>query len=182
MSEAEREAERRSPLWLPTGDYEIDREDYSELDARWQNEDTERDRAHFVQGAEWQAERDAVRIAELEAEIEGIKRRDAEVGEDEGWWIGGAWGDYGEAVVPLRILSYVIDGNLDEKVTSIDPGFALTYAEQTARADDAEAKINAVRELHQPARLIRGDAEFCHECTDPWPCRTARALEERTDT
>lgn len=59
VSAAEREAERRFPLWLPTGDYEIDREDYSELDAEWQNADTERDRAHFVQGAEWQAERDA---------------------------------------------------------------------------------------------------------------------------
>ncbi|RRJ85921.1 hypothetical protein EG850_11080 [Gulosibacter macacae] len=97
------------------------------------------------QRIEWQANRDAVRIAELEAEIEGIKRRDAEVGEDEGWWVGGAWGDYGEAVVPLRILSYVIDGKLDEKVTSIDPGFALTYAEQTARAEDAEAKLAEVR-------------------------------------
>lgn len=72
--EARREAERRFPLWLPTGDYEIDREDYSELDAKWQNEDTERDRAHFVQGAEWQADRDAVRIAELEAEVEEWRR------------------------------------------------------------------------------------------------------------
>ena len=67
--EARAEAERRFPLWLPTGDYEIDREDYSEFDAKWQNEDTERDLAHFVQWAEWQAERDSVRIAELEAEV-----------------------------------------------------------------------------------------------------------------
>lgn len=96
------------------------------------------------------------RIAELEAEIEGIKRRDAEVGEDEGWWVGGAWGDYGEAVVPLRILSYVIDGNLNEKVTSIDPGFALTYAEQTVRAEAAEAKLAAVR-------------AFCVERTEDMP-------------
>lgn len=85
------------------------------------------------------------RIRELEAEVAGIKRRDDEVGEDEGWWVGGAWGDYGEVVVPLRILSYVIDGKLDERVSSIDPGFALTYAEQTARAEAAEAKIDAVR-------------------------------------
>ncbi|RRJ85918.1 hypothetical protein EG850_11065 [Gulosibacter macacae] len=65
MNAAEREAERRYPLWLPTGDYEIDREDYSELDAQWQNYDTERDRAHFVQGAKWQAERE--REAEFRA-------------------------------------------------------------------------------------------------------------------
>lgn len=94
-------------------------------------------KAGFDAGAGWQAERDA----------EGIKRRGAEVGEDEGWWVGGAWGDYGEAVVPLRILSYVVDGKLDEKVASIDPGFALTYAEQTARAGAAEAKIAAVRAI-----------------------------------
>lgn len=60
--EIKAEAERRFPLWLPTGDYEIDREDYSELDAKWQNEDTERDRAHFVQGAEWQREQDRVKL------------------------------------------------------------------------------------------------------------------------
>lgn len=72
--EARAEAERRFRLWLPTGDYEIDREDYSELDAQWQNEDTERDRAHFVQGAKWQAERDAERIAGLEADIASERR------------------------------------------------------------------------------------------------------------
>lgn len=42
--------------------------------------------------------------------LAGIIDRDDEVGEDEGWHIGGAWGDYGEVVVPLRILSYVIEG------------------------------------------------------------------------
>lgn len=122
----------------------------------------------FKSGAQWQAEQDrldesgiakvaarrAVKIAELEAELDGIKSRDAEVGEDESWWIGGAWGDYGEAVVPLRILSYVIDGNLDEKIASTDPGFAITYAEQVARADAAEAKLAKVREqLLEPVPL-----------------------------
>lgn len=78
MVEIKAEAERRFPLWLPTGDYEIDREDYSELDAKWQNEDTERDRAHFVQGAEWQAERDAERIAEQTARAEAVEAKLAE--------------------------------------------------------------------------------------------------------
>lgn len=110
--------------------------------------------AGFEDGAEWQAARDQERIAALEDEVErlrdaltGIKERDAEVGEDESWWIGGAWGEYGEPVVPLRILSYVIDGNLDEKVASIDPGFAITYAEQVARADAAEALLARIREF-----------------------------------
>ena len=55
-------------------------------------------------------------------------------------------GDYGEVVVPLRILSYVIEGELDQKVASIDPGFALTYAEQVRRAETAEEKLAEARE------------------------------------
>lgn len=50
------------------------------------------------------------------------------------------------------------------------------------QAEQHKTGLDAVSELHRPARLVRGDSEFCHECTDPWPCRTARALEERTDT
>lgn len=50
------------------------------------------------------------------------------------------------------------------------------------QAEQHKTWLDAVSELHRPARLVRGDSEFCHECTDPWPCRTARALEERTDT
>jgi len=90
-------------------------------------------------------------VARLRDVLTGIKERDAEVGEDESWWIGGAWGEYGEAVVPLRILSYVIDGNIDEKVASIDPGFALTYAEQVARADADEAKLARIRDAMDAA-------------------------------
>lgn len=98
-----------------------------------------------------------------EAELGAIKARDEEVCMDEGWWIGGAWGDCGEAVVPLRILSYVMDGELDQKVADIDPGFALTYAEQVARADRAEAEVERLRswaglmellDEHYPADLI----------------------------
>lgn len=95
------------------------------------------------------------RIESLEAERAGIRERDEEVGTDEGWWIGGAWGDYGEAVVPLRILSYVIDGALDQKVTSIEPGFALTYAEQVARADRAEARLARVTDDSMAERVAR---------------------------
>ena len=40
-----------------------------------------------------------------------------------------------------RILSYVIEGELDQKVASTDPGFALTYAEQVRRAETAEEKL-----------------------------------------
>lgn len=72
--EARAEAERRYRLWLPTGDYEIDRENYSELDAEWQNAEAESQRQAFEAGAEWQAERDAGRIAELEADNASERR------------------------------------------------------------------------------------------------------------
>ena len=88
---------------------------------------------------------DAVLALEPEAreelKLSGILARAEEVRQDDGWGIGGAWGDYGEVVVPLRILSYVIEGELDQKVASTDPGFALTYAEQVRRAETAEEKL-----------------------------------------
>ena len=85
-------------------------------------------------------------VPDAEAELAAIKARAEEVGQDEGWHIGGAWGDYGEVVVPLRILSYVVDGALDEKIVSTDPGYAATYAEQVARADHAEAERDDLEE------------------------------------
>ena len=47
----EAEAEKRWPLWLPTGDYETDCEDYSETDAAWQNAEAEMQRQAFLAGA-----------------------------------------------------------------------------------------------------------------------------------
>ena len=82
-----------------------------------------------------------------ERKLSGILARAEEVRQDDGWCIGGAWGDYGEVVVPLRILSYVIEGELDQKIASTDPGFALTYAEQVRRAEIAEAKRPEAREI-----------------------------------
>lgn len=61
QDEARAEAQRRWSLWEPTGDPEIDREDYSETDAKWQNAESEMQQAAFVAGANWQAERDANR-------------------------------------------------------------------------------------------------------------------------
>ncbi|MDJ1370644.1 hypothetical protein C7K25_04565 [Gulosibacter molinativorax] len=96
------------------------------------------------------------RIAELEAELGGIRARDQEVNDEcEGWSIGGAWGDYGEVVVPLRILSYVIDGELGQQVVETDAGFAVTYAEQVARAEQAEAKLAEIRRTVQSPYIER---------------------------
>lgn len=140
-------------------------------------------------------------VPDAATELATIKSRADEVGEDEGWHIGGAWGDYGEVVVPLRILSYVVDGALDEKIVSTDPGYAATYAEQVARADRAEAErdaalaaIERVRALHRNTGPSQGyDSRFrggygmlgdcCGECGShgeygvEWPCPTIRAIE-----
>mgnify|MGYP007112197999 CR=1 FL=1 len=56
--EAQREAERRWPLWLPTGDYETDQENYDEQSAKWQNAESEEHQRAFVSGAQWQKTRD----------------------------------------------------------------------------------------------------------------------------
>ena len=45
-------AEQKYPFWLPTGDYEIDCEDYSETDAAWQNAEAEMQRQAYIAGAE----------------------------------------------------------------------------------------------------------------------------------
>lgn len=90
-------------------------------------------------------------------ELARVKSRAEDVAEDEGWHIGGAWGDYGEVVVPLRILSYVIDGKLDEKIVSTDPGYAATYAEQTARAEKAEAERDTALAAIERVRARLGD-------------------------
>lgn len=102
------------------------------------------------------------RADRAEAKPAAVKERREEVGQDEGWWVGGAWGDYGDALVPLRISSYVIGGELDQKVASIDPGFALTCAEQVARADRGR--------LASP-RLGR----CCPRGTSPWRPRRGRS-------
>ena len=131
-------------------------------------------------------------VPDAATELTAIKARSEEVNEDEGWHIGGAWGDYGEVVVPLRILSYVVDGALDEKIVSTDPGYAATYAEQVARADHAEAERDAalaaverVRAIHMPFThpQFPGDRVYCKGCAvagrgeKSWPCETRAALD-----
>ena len=131
-------------------------------------------------------------VPDAATELAAIKARAEEVDEDEGWHIGGAWGDYGEVVVPLRILSYVVDGALDEKIVSTDPGYAATYAEQVARADHAEAERDAalvavarVRTIHVPFThpQFPGDRVYCKGCAvagrgeKSWPCETRVALD-----
>lgn len=132
-------------------------------------------------------------VEALRAQVEQIKARREEVGEEtEGWWIGGAWGDYGEPVVPLRIMSYVIDGELDQKVATSDPGFALTFAEQVARAERAEAEAAALRAQVERVREVlfasddgteyehdrdHGQAEGYPECPGCWVETIRRALD-----
>ena len=123
--------------------------------------------------------------AREELKLSGILARAEEVRQDDGWCIGGAWGDYGEVVVPIRILSYVIEGELDQKIASTDPGFALTYAEQERRAEEAEAKLAEAREvtdaevnaiLHHRWDMMAGTCA-CGEWFGSEPDFTRHALE-----
>ena len=116
--------------------------------------------------------------------LAGILERDEEVGDDEGWHIGGAWGDYGEVVVPLRILSYVIGGQLDEQVVSTDPGYALTYAEQVRRAEQAEDRLADVLDLADDVtEHCRGHVDTHSESCWKWHAaclaRVLRDMEEQ---
>ena len=107
-------------------------------------------------------------VPDAATELAAIKARAEEVGQDEGWHIGGAWGDYGEVVVPLRILSYVVDSALDEKIVSTDPGYAATYAEQVSRADRAEAERDAALAAIERVRALE-----TFSITDSYPAWTA---------
>lgn len=117
--------------------------------------------------------------AREELKLSGILARAEEVRQDDGWCIGGAWGDYGEVVVPIRILSYVIEGELDQKIASTDPGFALTYAEQERRAEEAEAKLAEARE--EPHHALEVDVLTWHCLKCGRPARGHDKAREVTD-
>ena len=55
--------------------------------------------------------------------------------------------------------------------------------EQVARAENAEAAIERVRELHHSKldRHPQGDVQRCIACLDLWPCPTIRAIEGGSD-
>ena len=73
--EAQLEAEKRWPLWLPKGDYEIDREEYDEMSASWQNDISWECQHAFVSGANWQMQRDIERIGALEYSLTMYRNR-----------------------------------------------------------------------------------------------------------
>ena len=145
-------AENATPgPWLPHARY-VWTEDLGGIIQNWSEDANAAADMEFIAASRQAVPALLDMLDQAETTLAAIKARDEEVSTDEGWWIGGAWGDYGEVVVPLRILSYVIDGNLDQKVTETSPDYALTYAEQVARADQAEARIQAVRDVlaHHP--------------------------------
>lgn len=81
QKEAREEAERRWPDWVCPPVDEDPEPDYSELDARWQNAESEMQRNAFVAGAEWQAsrapqptedERDELEVQELATVVGNI--------------------------------------------------------------------------------------------------------------
>lgn len=89
------------------------------------------------------------------AELDSIRRRIERL-HNEDWWIGGAWGDYGEAVIPLRALS-TLDGPLDpgsDPKWETDPGFAATYRDCRATIEAQESRIAHLLAVAEAAREV----------------------------
>lgn len=118
--------------------------------------------------------------------LAGIIDRDDEVGEDEGWHIGGAWGDYGEVVVPLRILSYVIGGERyllwsgrRGSMTGEGTYRRLSTAKRAAKrlqlkGLDVRITDRLIKESDDMTDREFSEARPCEEgdvmCVDPYPC------------
>src|SRR5258705_13763243 len=69
-------------------------------------------------------------------ELDSVRRRLDLLTADESWWIGGAWGDYGEVVVPVRAIHMVLGqkmaGQEEAGEPELDPGLAATYRDLRA--------------------------------------------------
>lgn len=97
------------------------------------------------------AENARLRAAEWKArgERDSMKRRLELLTADESWWIGGAWGDYGEVVIPVRAVHMVL-GWKDAELPELEPGLAATYRDLHATVEHLSAE-NAQRD--DPALL-----------------------------
>ena len=86
---------------------------------------------------------------EARADRDSIRRRLRLLTDDESWWIGGAWGDYGEAVIPIRGIHMVL-GDVSAEVPETTPGLAATYRDLRATVEDQGHRLDAVRALIAP--------------------------------
>lgn len=129
-------------------------------------------------------DRDIIAIRDLLAEVErlraseykaraghdSIRRRLRLLTDDESWWIGGAWGDYGEVVIPIRAIHMVLGdrflGDIPTETPELDPGLAATYRDLRATVEDLTARLDAVRALHVPLPDGHPRAGQCAGCTD----------------
>lgn len=87
------------------------------------------------------AENERLRRSEWAArgERDSMKRRLELLTADESWWIGGAWGDYGEVVIPVRAVSMVLGQKMVDQdepgAPELDPGLAATYRDLRATVE-----------------------------------------------
>lgn len=87
------------------------------------------------------AENERLRRSEWAArgERDSMRRRLDLLTADESWWIGGAWGDYGEAVIPVRAIAMVLDRKMVDQdepgAPELDPGLAATYRDLRATVE-----------------------------------------------
>lgn len=107
---------------------------------------------------------------DVRAERDSILRRIGRLESDESWWVGGAWGDYGEAVIPLRALS-TLTGPLADAGPEWEtkPGFAATWGDLRATVERQEAEFTDLRAGIAALRdewRIRPGADYLHDHAD----------------
>lgn len=97
------------------------------------------------------ADNERLRSSEWAArgERDSMKRRLELLAADESWWIGGAWGEYGEAVVPLRAIWMVLgEKGVDQSKVGepeLNPGLAATYRDLRATVEHLAADNERLR-------------------------------------
>ena len=101
----------------------------------------------------------------LLAEVRAVRAERTEVMkllDDEAWWVGGAWGDYGEPVVLARNVAERLGADYDRDREDRTADYAANYAEAVSAAHAAEQERN---------RLHDGIVAWWH---DLGPDRTTR--------
>ena len=74
-----------------------------------------------------------------------------------------------------RLAGWMEHWNATARTGAVDEVAAILDA--NTRADQAEARIKAVRAIHRDLYESLSGVPYCDECDRAWPCPTIRALD-----